>query len=95
MVDIIAINKKLKERLAEYRLARKDMTISIHINAIDIATSLVQFAIEEKRPIKQEEQSWFEASYHLSYLLDGSEWEDLSNMYSQICDYLVSRNFNI
>lgn len=95
MIDINAINKKLKVRLAEYRLARKDMVVSVHINAIDIATSLVQYAIEENRPIKQDERKWFEASYHLSYLLDGSEWEDLSNMYSQISDYLVDRNFSI
>ena len=93
MIDLKNLNRNLKERLAEYRLVHKQKEISVHLNAIDIATSLVEYAIYSDRLIKEDEKKWFEASYYVSYVLDGGEWEDLSNMYSQICDYLQDRNY--
>ncbi len=86
-------NRELKERLSEYRLSNKGVVISTHINAIDIATSLIDYALEDGREILVQEKIWFEASYYLSFVLSGSEWEDLSDTYSDICDYLNKINF--
>lgn len=94
-MSINELNKKLKDRLVEYRMLRRNTEISVDINAIDIATSLVDYAIKTNRAIRQEEKCWFNASYQLSYVLDGSEWQDLSDMYSQLCDELEIRNFDI
>ncbi|MFN8288505.1 MAG: hypothetical protein U0V74_17235 [Chitinophagales bacterium] len=94
-MNLIEVNNKLKIRLAEYRIARKGQEVSIHINAIEIASSLVSFALLENRQITFEERQWFKATYYVSYVLDGSEWQDLSDMYCQICDYLKPRDFKV
>lgn len=84
---------KLRNRLVDYRYARKNSTVSKHINAIDIAVCLVEYAIEDKRPISLDEQNWFEATYQLNYLLSGSDWEDLVDLYSQLVTEVKRCNY--
>jgi hypothetical protein len=92
-MEVIKLMHKLRNRLSDYRYARKDAVVSKHINAIDIAVSLVEYAIEDKRPIGLNEQNWFEASYYVGYVLDGSEWEDLSDLYSQLVTEVKKLNY--
>jgi hypothetical protein len=93
--DLQELNSKLRNRLLEYRVSEAGKETSVHINAIDIATSLVEYALEEKRQIFTYERNWFNAAYHIDYVLGGSEWQDLSDLYAQLCDLLESRNFQI
>lgn len=94
-MDLLEVNHKLKLRLAEYRMARKNSEVSFHINAIEIVTCLIALAIEIKRPLTIEDREWFRAGYYVSYVLDNSEWEDISDMYSQICDYVIKRDYQL
>lgn len=84
---------KLRNRLVEYRYDRRGSIISKHINAIDIAVCLVEYAIEDNRSIKLDEQNWFDAGYYISYVLDGSEWEDLSDLYMQLVTEVKNVNY--
>lgn len=92
-MEIIDIAKKLRNRLIDYRYSHKNQSVSKHINAIDIAVSLVEYFIEDKRPIALKEQNWFEASYQIDYLLSGSDWEDLSDLYSGLVTEVRKNNF--
>jgi hypothetical protein len=92
-MEIAKLMHSLRSRLSEYRYARKNVIVSKHINAIDIAISLVEYAIEDKRPIDINEQNWFDASYYIGYVLDGSEWEDLGEMYSQLAAEVKNLNY--
>lgn len=92
-MEIDQLLHQLRNRLTEYRYAKKNLEISKHINAIDIAVSLVQYAIEDNRPINLDEENWFNASFHLSYLLDGSDWQDLSNLYGRLSTEVKLRNY--
>lgn len=92
-MEIVKLMHTIRNRLSEYRYARKNVIVSKHINAIDIAVSLVEYAVEDKRPIDVNEQNWFDASYYIGYVLDGSEWEDLGNMYSQLAAEVKNLNY--
>lgn len=92
---LVIIIQALKLRFAEYRLARKGQDISVHVNAMEIAGSLVEYALIEKRRIEANERIWFQAGYYVSYIFDGSEWSDLSDLYSQLCDAMEARNYQI
>jgi len=92
-MEIIELTQNIRNKLANYRYAHKNIIVSKHINAIDIAVSLVEYAIEDKRPIGSSEENWFEATYQIDYLLSGSDWEDLSDMYSQLVTEVKKRNY--
>ena len=79
-MELSEIVKDLRKLLSEYRYDRIGSDISIHINAIEIAICLVEYAIKELRPIKEDEKWWFEASYHVDYVLSGSKWEKVSDL---------------
>lgn len=81
-MEIITLSHRLRTRLVEYRNSRKNKDTNIHINAVEIALCLVEYAIEKKRPIETCEHVWFQAGYQIEYLLSGSNWEDLSEMYN-------------
>lgn len=90
---MIELVKNLRARLTEYRYSRRDSIVNIHINAIDIVVNLVEYWIEEKRPIAVNEQKWFDAGYQLSYLLSGSDWEHLSDLYSNLVIEVKQQNY--
>ena len=82
------VRKTLRKRLTEYRNYKLESgtEASIHINAIEIALALVEYALEKDRPIQKEEEIWFEAGYQIYRLLESSEWEDLSGLYYQLAE---------
>lgn len=92
-MEILELTLKLRDRLIDYRYSRKGHVVSNHINAIDILVSLVEYGIKDKRPISLDEQRWLDASYYVDYVLGGSEWEDLSDMYSQLVEKVRNHNY--
>lgn len=93
-MELQSILKKLRTRLSEYLFKTQTEDRSLHVNAIEIAVCLVEFALEDKRPIKNEEENWFKAAYHLSYVFpSGSEWEDLSELYCTLVDVVERKNY--
>lgn len=94
-MDLIELIKNLRARLSEYRYSKIGKEISIHVNAIEMSLCLVEFALDSKphRKISKAEQEWFKASYHISMILENSEWEDLANMYYSLVEEVKKRNF--
>jgi hypothetical protein len=84
--------EKLRRRLIEYRIYKQDKETSIHINALEIALNLTEFAIEKKYQISKEEQKWFNADMELIQILENSEWEDLLVGYFELKKYLANLN---
>ena len=80
--------EKLRSRLTEYRTYKQDKETSIHINALEIALNLAEFAIEKKYQISKDEQKWFDADWELIQVLENSEWEDLLVGYFELKEYL-------
>ena len=89
------IRKTLRKRLTEYRNYKLESgsEASIHINAIEIALALVEYALESDRPIKTEEEIWFDAGIHIYRVLESSEWEDISGLYNQLAEQTEKKHF--
>ena len=92
-MEILEIATKLRSKLTDYRYFYRNSTVGVDINAIDIALSLVEYAIRSKRQISVSEQNWFEATYVLDYVLSGSDWEDLVDLYSQLVTEVKRCNY--
>mgnify|MGYP001465446936 CR=1 FL=1 len=73
-----------RRRLSEYRSKRIDTEVSIHINAMEIALNLSEYAHFNNRKVQKEEQKWFDAGLQLEYVFGGSEWEDLLEYYNDL-----------
>jgi hypothetical protein len=82
--------EKFRVRLSEYRYHRIGKEMSIHVNAMDIAICLSEYALFEGRKIKKDEMKWFDAVYQLDYILGGSEWEDLVDYYDKLQNEVIS-----
>ncbi len=82
------ITKKLRRKLIEYRFSKKDVAVSTHVNAVEMAVCLVEIVLEiPSRAISREEESWFRAGYHLSFVFPtGSEWYDIYELYDKLVD---------
>ena len=92
-IEIIQLKKKLRKRLTEYRYEMINSVVNNHINTIEIAVCLVEYAIQDNRAINEHEKWWFEASYYVDYVLSGSEWEELSDLYSSLVTEVKKRNY--
>jgi hypothetical protein len=84
--------EKLRNRLTDYRLYKRNRETSIHINALEIALNLAEFAIAKRNPISQNEQKWFNVDWELIQVLENSEWEDLLIGYFELKEYLKNLN---
>lgn len=93
--EIKSVTKQLRQRVTEYRFSYKDEVMSTHVNAVEIAVGLVEIVLEsETRAISKEEQNWFRAGYYLDHVFpSGSEWNDISTLYSQLVDLITEVNF--
>lgn len=89
------ICKTLRKRLTEYRNYKLESgtETSIHINAIEMALGLVEYAIDIERPIQKEEEVWFDAGMQVFRVLESSEWEDISGLYAQLVEQARERFF--
>ena len=85
--------KNIRKRYLEFRVENSSSYISLHLNAIEIAVCLVEFALEDGREIQKKEEAWFNAGYYVSLVLDNSEWQDISDMYNVLVDEVEKRNF--
>ncbi|MFL5764580.1 MAG: hypothetical protein ACJ77K_11615 [Bacteroidia bacterium] len=94
-MDLAEITDQLRKRLMEYRQVQAGKEISSHINAIDISLSLTELGLRQIpiRKISKEEENWFRAGYHLSMVLENSEWEDLYNLYSKLVQEVEKQNY--
>lgn len=93
MMTIEDLTKNIRKRCLEFRIENKDEYISPHLSSVEIAVSLVEFALEIGREIQKKEEAWFRAGYHISLVLDNSEWQDISDMYNVLVDEVEKRNF--
>jgi hypothetical protein len=87
--------KTLRKRLTEYRNFKLESgtEASIHINSIEIALNLVEFALKTDRPIKPDEEMWFIAGFEVNYLLESSEWEDIIGLYGELAEQTRKKHF--
>ena len=83
---ITDITKQLRRKLTEYRFERKDLGVSTHVNAVEIAVCLVEISLElPSREIKREEEWCFQAGYHLSFIFPtGSKWYEIYELYDEL-----------
>jgi hypothetical protein len=86
--------QKLRKRITQYRHFKliKGTETSIHVNALEIALNLAEFAIEKNRKITQEESSWFNADWELMHVFENSEWEDLLIGYFEMKKFLIEKD---
>jgi hypothetical protein len=92
-LEITELTLKLRNKLTAYRFFHKDSIVPLDINAIDIAVSLVEYSLNGKRVIAIHEQNWFDATYLLNYVLSGSEWEDMVDLYSELATLVKKHNY--
>ena len=97
-MDIEELVVKIRKRLTEYRyfsINRKvGPEVSIHVNALDISISLMEYAvIDKRRAIKKEDEGWFDAGLMLDYIFANSDWDDLYRMYHEMCKKVKANNF--
>jgi hypothetical protein len=90
---IRAVITDLRERLCVYR--RSTETVSIHLNAIDMAIGLVEYGIDPvtRRAILPEEEGWFNAGRTLDQLYRNSDWHDLVDGYYQLVEFVGANNY--
>lgn len=89
------VRKTLRKRLTEYRNYKLESgtETSIHINAIEMALGLVEYAIEIDRRIQKEEEVWFDAGMQVFRVLESSEWEDISGLYNELVEHVKGQFF--
>lgn len=93
-MELINLITDLRLRVCQYRLEKTGKKeISTHLNAVDIALSLVELGFKDKRQISKEEESWFRAGLYLSYVFSNSEWEDIYINYEKMVKIVEERNY--
>jgi hypothetical protein len=88
--------KFLRKKVLEYRLSEEGNYISTHVNAVEIAVCLIEICLDSNPPraIKKEEECWFRAGYHLSYIFPiGGEFDEISQTYDALVDEVEKSNF--
>lgn len=94
MEKIQQLAKELRTLICQYRISKNNTDISTHVSAIEIALGLVEMGIEDKRAVREQEENWFKAGYHLSYIFpSGSEWETISILYDRMVDIVQELNY--
>ena len=67
--DINYITQELRKRLSEFRYEYIGKEESIHINTVEIALGLVEFAIRVDRKIRPNESQWFDGGKEIDDIL--------------------------
>ncbi len=95
MRDIKEIVKLLRNRLIEYRnyKVQSNTVISGHVGSLEIALNLAEFGVYENREIYPLEQYWFKADYYIRLVFENSEWEDLADLYDEMCRAVVELDY--
>src|SRR5690242_8511378 len=93
-MNFIAELNSLRIRVCQYRLLRTGVQeISTHLNAVDIVLALTDMAVKDHRPITHEEEQWFRAGMYLSYVFEGSEWQDIHVKFDEIVKAVERSNY--
>ena len=75
---------------------RKDVKIYerdyFYLNVIEIACSLYDLAIINKRKIEHSEKYWFEGSYHMSFDFTSGILKELYELYGELIDSAYKKN---
>jgi len=91
--DINSVTFKLRQRLSQFRYESINEESSTHINSIEIALGLVEFALKNKRSIQVTEEQWFKAGYYVDLIVRNSEWEDIAELYYKLIEFVKETNF--
>lgn len=92
-MEINLLRQTLRRRLAEYRYFKIEKGTSIHVNAIEIALDLIDYAVEKNRTISKQEQNWFNAGWELMMVFQNSDWEDLLELYYELGEHAKGNYF--
>jgi hypothetical protein len=95
METISDILSYLRTRLSEYRYVNRNEPDSVHINAIEIALCLTEYLVRKERKIEENEKNWFDAGWYMIQLFEGTQYEDLSKKYLELCEFLKKNDFKI
>jgi hypothetical protein len=79
--DLKEITRKLRRRLTEFRYTYINENSSIHIDTVEIALNLIDFALKVNREIRAGEKQWFEGGKFIDEIVGDSEWKDISDLY--------------
>ena len=94
MENLREIITELRKLLCEYHISKQGMQVSTHVSALEIALCLVEMGIEDKRAIRNDEENWFKAGYHLTYVFpSGNEWGRISLLYDKMVDATEELNY--
>ncbi len=85
--------QEIINKLREYTLTKRHSAFSKHaiffLSTIDIVCCLTELGLSQPRPIKKEEEYWFEGSYHMNFW----DAEIEANLYSPLVQEVRQRNF--
>ncbi|MCO5268370.1 MAG: hypothetical protein M9897_05690 [Brumimicrobium sp.] len=88
--QLIGLTQNLRNRVEEYKKTNQFTDYILNrqdIRCIEIMINLTELALENDLKIKECDYHWFQGSYIIDYNFNG-EWEDISDLYSQIIDIL-------
>lgn len=93
-MTLAALTDKLRKRITEYRHDnRMQSKINSPLNTIEIALALTEFALDKGRPIAVEEEHWFNESWNIIHKLEGTDWDDIIDLYRNLAYKLGERNW--
>lgn len=83
---------ELKNIRSEINMTDTSEMMRFSIIAIEIALSLFQLGVYNKREINSFEENWFKGGYHIHYNLEGG-WKKLADNYSKIVEIVKDRDY--
>lgn len=91
---IIGLINGLENSIEHYHNDRKDRNMPVDsLYAVKIMIYLILLAIEDNRPIKVEEESWFKGSYYIAQSFDGTEYESVYKYYQALVNEVKLNNY--
>ena len=93
-MTLAGITSLLRKRLTEYRHAQRfDTKMHAPINIMETALNITELAIDKSRPIKPDEEYWFDEAWPLIHKLEMTEWDDLVDLYRELGFKVKERNW--
>ncbi len=98
--DALKIIEQLKKRLEEFKSSNFYFSNIIFYRSlipnIDIAIALTEKGIIDNRPIKKDEEYWFEGDRFIQdafNLRDGTEYYEIYSKYISLVEFVRSENY--
>jgi hypothetical protein len=93
-MTLAAIANILRKRLSYYRHTnRANTSINEAVNCIEIALNITELGISANHPIDKPDEKWFQPDWSIILALDKTEWDDMSDLYRELCYKVKERNW--